>query len=288
MDLIFGGLVVGLTSGGLFAIFGVLLTLTARLTRVVNLSQVAVGVFGAYLSINLTRQPLPQWLSVTIAIVAAALLSAGVGWVISRWLGEASTTARSAVTVGTLLGLMSVSYVVFGTQPQQLRPLVIGPLFSIGNVAVTKVGVLLLGMAIVIAFGSWALLTWTRLGVRLRAVADRQTAAELMGVNVRLLQVLVWAFTGAIAGLVISIVGNAQAAGAESMITLLIPAAAAALIGAFRSLWLTVVGGLLVGGVQGMLTSIPGLTLIADWVPIILIVIFLLWNQRKEVWDAAR
>ncbi|MGP6204682.1 branched-chain amino acid ABC transporter permease [Microbacterium sp. F2] len=288
MDLIFGGLVVGLTSGGLFAIFGVLLTLTARLTRVVNLSQVAVGVFGAYLSINLTRQPLPQWLSVTIAIVAAALLSAGVGWVISRWLGEASTTARSAVTVGTLLGLMSVSYVVFGTQPQQLRPLVIGPLFSIGNVAVTKVGVLLLGMAIVIAFGSWALLTWTRLGVRLRAVADRQTAAELMGVNVRLLQVLVWAFTGAIAGLVISIVGNAQAAGAGSMITLLIPAAAAALIGAFRSLWLTVVGGLLVGGVQGMLTSIPGLTLIADWVPIILIVIFLLWNQRKEVWDAAR
>lgn len=288
MDLIFGGLVVGLTSGGLFAIFGALLTLTARLTRVVNLSQVAVGVFGAYLSINLTRQPLPQWLSVTIAIVAAALLSAGVGWVISRWLGEASTTARSAVTVGTLLGLMSVSYVVFGTQPQQLRPLVIDPLFSIGNVAVTKVGVLLLGMAIVITFGSWALLTWTRLGVRLRAVADRQTAAELMGVNVRLLQVLVWAFTGAIAGLVISIVGNAQAAGAESMITLLIPAAAAALIGAFRSLWLTVVGGLLVGGVQGMLTSIPGLTLIADWVPIILIVIFLLWNQRKEVWDAAR
>ncbi|MGQ2914681.1 ABC transporter permease subunit [Microbacterium aurantiacum] len=287
MDVL-AALVVGLTSGGLFAVIGVLLTLMARLTRVINLSQVAVGVFGAYFSIHITKQPLPQWAAVLIAVAAAAALSAAVGWVISRWLGDASTTARSAVTVGVLLGLLSLSFVVFGTQPQHLRPLLVGPLFTIGSIAITQVGVVLLVLAVVIAVVAWAILTYTRAGVLLRAIADRQTAAELLGVNVRAWQVVVWSFTGAMAGLVISIVGNAQAAGADSMITLLIPGAAAALLGAFRSLWLTIIGGLVVGGAQGVLIAFPALTLISDWVPIILIVLFLLWTQRKEVWDAAR
>ena len=68
----------------------------------------------------------------------------------------------------------------------------------------------------------------------------------------------------------------------------IIPAAAAALVGAFSNLTLTIIGGLLVGALQGVLTSFPEVTLLRDWVPIIVIVLFLLWNQRKEVWDAAR
>ncbi|MFC5502691.1 branched-chain amino acid ABC transporter permease [Lysinimonas soli] len=289
MDVL-ASLVVGLSSGGLFALFGVLLTLVASLTRVINFSQVAVGVFGAYLSIHLTSTmtPLPQWASTLIAVIAGALLSAGLGWVISRWLGDSSTTARSAVTVAALLGLVSLSFIVFGTQPQQLRPLLIGPVFTIGAIAVTKVGVLLLVLAIVTAAVARAVLTWTPLGVRLRAVADRQTTAELQGINVRGLQVVVWAFVGAMSGLVVSVVGNSQAAGAQSMVTLLVPSAAAALVGGFRSVALTIVGGLVVGGVQGVLTAFPAITLLNDWVPIVVIVVFLLWNQRKEVWDAAR
>ena len=78
-----------------------------------------------------------------------------------------------------------------------------------------------------------------------------------MGINVRGLQLLVWGATGALSGLFISIVGNTQAASATSMIVLLIPAAAAALVGAFSNLTLTIAGGLLVGALQGLLTSFP-------------------------------
>jgi branched-chain amino acid transport system permease protein len=72
------------------------------------------------------------------------------------------------------------------------------------------------------------------------------------------------------------------------MVTLIIPGAAAALIGAFRSLTLTFVGGLLVGGLQGALAAFPSVTLLREWIPLVIIVLFLLWNQRKEVWDVAR
>ncbi|WES62697.1 branched-chain amino acid ABC transporter permease [Microbacter sp. GSS18] len=287
MDIL-GSLVVGLSAGSLFAVFGVLLTLMATLTRVINFSQVAVGVFGAYLSLRFVPLGLPDWAIVIIAMLASAAISCLLGWVISTWLGESSTTARSAVTVATLLGLMSLSFIVFGTRPQANPPLVIGPLFNVGTIAVTKVGALMLMLAIAVAALATVVLKLTPLGVRLRAISDRQTAAELLGVNVKGLQLMVWAAAGALSGLFISVVGNAQAASATSMIVLLIPAAAAALVGAFSNLWLTIVGGLLVGALQGVLTSFPEITLLRDWVPLLVIVLFLLWNQRKEVWDVAR
>jgi branched-chain amino acid transport system permease protein len=124
--------------------------------------------------------------------------------------------------------------------------------------------------------------------VQLRAISDRQTAAELLGINVKVLQVGVWAFTGAVMALAISFAGNSQAANAGVMVNLIIPGAAAALIGAFKRMDLAIIGGILLGGLQGLLTTFPAINLLRDWIPIIIIVIFLLWSQRKEVWDVAR
>jgi branched-chain amino acid transport system permease protein len=287
-------LVVGLSAGALYAVIGVGLTLMSVLTRVINFSIVAVGVFGAFLSIRalpLLVQAPPEVRAavvVAIAVLVAAIISGLLGWIEATWLAEASTTARSAVTVASLLMLISLSFVFFGSRPQPLRPLLVGPAFVAGNVAVTKVGVALLIVAVAVAFGAWIVIRRTPLGVRLRAISDRQTAAELLGVNVKALQVGVWVVVGGIMGLCISIIGNTGASDATSMITLLIPGAAAALVGAFKSLPMTIVGGLLVGALQGVLTAFPTITLLRDWIPIVVIVLFLLWNQRKEVWDVAR
>lgn len=281
-------LVVGLSAGALYAFIGVGLTLMSVLTRVINFSLVGVGVFGAFLSIRFLPLGLPAPVVVIIAVLVAAALSAALGWIISTWLAEASTTARSAVTVAALLILISLSAIVFGTRPQPLRPMLIGPAFVAGDIAITKVGVAMLVMAVVVAVGARLLLAGTPLGVRLRAISDRQTAAELLGVNVKVLQIGVWAAVGALMGLAVSIIGNTQAADASAMVTLIIPGAAAALVGAFKRVTLTIVGGLVVGGLQGALTAFPSITLLRDWIPIVIIVLFLLWNQRKEVWDVAR
>lgn len=287
-------LVVGLSAGALYAVIGVGLTLMSVLTRVINFSIVAVGVFGAFLSIRalpmLVQAPpgVRTAVVVAIAVLVAAIISGLLGWIEATWLAEASTTARSAVTVASLLMLISLSFVLFGSRPQPLRPLLVGPAFVAGNIAVTQVGLALLIVALAVAVAAWIVIRRTPLGVRLRAISDRQTAAELLGVNVKALQIGVWVVVGGIMGLCISIIGNTGAADATSMITLVIPGAAAALVGAFKSLPLTIVGGLLVGALQGALTAFPSITLLRDWIPIVVIVLFLLWNQRKEVWDVAR
>lgn len=283
-----GALVAGLGAGGLYAVIGVCLVLMATLTRVINFSQVAVGVYAAFLAIRFVPLGVPQWGTVLIALVVGGVVSALVGWIIATWLPEASSTARSAVTVAGLLFFLSLSYLQFGSRPQPLVPLVSGPLVSFGVVTVTKLSVALIVLAIAVAVIAKFVLTKTPLGVQLRAISDRQTAAELLGINVKLLQISVWAFTGAVMALAISFAGNSQAANAGVMVTLIIPGAAAALVGAFKRVDLAIIGGIVLGGIQGLLTAIPSITLLRDWIPIVIIVVFLLWSQRKEVWDVAR
>jgi branched-chain amino acid transport system permease protein len=272
----------------LYAVVGVCLVLMATLTRVINFSQVAVGVYAAFLAIRFVPLHVPQWGIVIIALVVGAAVSALLGWIIATWLPEATGTARSAVTVAGLLFFLSLSYLQFGTRPQALVPLVSGPLVSFGVVTITSLSVALIVLAIVIAIVAKLVLTKTPLGVQLRAISDRQTAAELLGINVKVLQIGVWAFTGAIMALAISFAGNSQAANAGVMVNLIIPGAAAALIGAFKRMDLAIIGGIALGGIQGLLTAIPAINLLRDWIPILIIVGFLLWSQRKEVWDVAR
>ena len=289
-------LVAGLGSGSLYAVIGVLLVLMARLTRVINFSQVAVGVYAAFLSIRLAPlvapmqlpKPIVLLLSITLAIVVGALVSALLGWIIATWLGESSTTARSAVTVAGMLFLISVSVLQFGPLSQALIPLAVGPMFTVGLITVTKVSVYLTLLAICIVLLAKFVLSKTPAGVQLRAAADRQTTAELLGLNVKALQVGVCASTGALMTFALLIGGNNLAPQVGVGADLIIPGAAAALVGAFKRMDLALIGGLLLGAVQGLVIMWPEISLIRDWIPILIIVIFLLWNQRKEVWDVAR
>jgi branched-chain amino acid transport system permease protein len=282
--------VAGLTPGATYAIVGVLLTLMSQLTRVVNFAQVAVGMFGGYISLTLvTKMDLPVFVGVTVGVLVAALLSAALGWIIATWLSEASTSARSAVTVAALLFLISLAFIIFGYRNQPFPTLVAGPLFTLpGGAVVSRVTVVVIVLAIVITVGSWAFLKFTAFGVKLRAVSDRQIAAELLGLNVKMLNVSVWFVTGALAGITVALVGPSASNDYVTLSSIVIPGAAAALVGAFKRMDRALVGGLAIGAIQGLFAGFPNLLIIRDWVPIIFIILFLLWNQRKEVWDVAR
>ncbi len=289
----------GIGPGGYYAAVAVLLILMAQLTRTVNFSQVAVGMIGAYFSVGLAAGQfqasiklgfkVPMIVAVILGILIAGLVSALIGWIIAQWLPEASSTARSAVTVAGLLLLIGLAYIIFGSRPQPFKPIIFGPLVELpGNIIITKIAIFSIGLALVVAILAKVLLSRTMLGVRLRAIADRQTAAELLGVNVKLMNVSVWFFTGIISGILVVFIAPTQSSDIFTLSMIVVPGAAAALIGAFKNIWAGLIGGILLGVVQGFFAGLPELTYLRDWVPIVVIVVFLLWNQRKEVWDVAR
>lgn len=283
------GALAGLASGGLYAVLAVCLTLMARLVRVVNFAQAATGMFGAFVAVwCVTALGQPVWLGAIIGVLIGAGLSALIGWIAATWLAEADTAARSAMTVAPLLLLISLSFLVFGNKPQPFSPLLSGPAFAVRGVVISWVTVTTVSLAILVAAGCALLLARTPIGTRLRALSERPTTAELIGIAARPLSVGVWAVTGAISAAAILLVAPTQSNDATSLAMLIVPAAAAALLGGFRRLDLAVLGGLALGMLTGMAAQIGQISLVRNFIPFLFIVILLLWTQRKEVWDAAR
>ncbi|MCO1338883.1 branched-chain amino acid ABC transporter permease [Kocuria polaris] len=283
------GAIAGLAAGGLYAVLGVCLTLMSRLVRVVNFAQAATGMFGAFAAVWFVREAgLPIWLGSALGVVVSGLLAAAIGWIASTWLSEASTTTRSAMTVGPLLLLISMSFILFGNKPQPFTPIIAGPAFHIGGVVVSQVTVATVSLAIVTALGVQVILRRTKVGIQLRALSERPTTAELLGIRSRPLSIAVWFVTGVITAIAIIIVAPSQSNDATGLAMLIVPAAAAALLGGFRRLGLTVVGGILLGVLSGLVAQIDEVALVRNFLPFLFIVVLLLWTQRKEVWDAAR
>jgi len=282
------GALAGLAIGGVYAVIAVCLTITAQLVRVVNFAQAAIGMIGAFFAVSMVGTGLAQPIAIVLGIVVGCLVSAAIGWVITTWLADATTSARSAVTVAALLLLISLSFIAFGTRPQSFRPLLPGPAFTIGGVVVTQVTVAMVILAVVVAIAAKLVLSKTRLGTKLRAIADRPVTAEMIGIPVRALSISVWLATGLIASVAIIVIAPTQSADATSLSLLVIPASAAALLGRFARLDLALIGGLGLGMIQGAAAQFAELNVLRDWIPLVLIVAFLLWNQRKEAWDVAR
>jgi branched-chain amino acid transport system permease protein len=286
----------GLTTGSFFAIIGVVLTLMAQLTRTVNFSQVAFGMFGGFVGLWLEsgRNHAPVWLGAIVALVVTAVLSAIVGWIIATWLPNAGIAARSAVTVSSLLILVATGAVLFGASHNNYKPLLpsIPLTLTIGDtdLIITYNMLALLLLSIVVVIVMQLVLKKTMFGVRLRAISDRQSAAELIGVNVKALNVGIWAVSGAIISIAITFLPSTISNDYISFSLLIIPGAAAALVGGFKNMWLALVGGLFIGVLQNIIASNPNPTIagLKDWVVFVFILVFLLWNQRKEVWDVAR
>ncbi len=283
------GAIAGLASGGLYAVLAVTLTLMSRLVRVVNFAQAATGMFAAFSAVWLaTSLGLPVWAATIVGVVIGAALNGAIGWIAATWLSEASVTLRSAMTVAPLLMLISLSFILFGNKPQPFAPLLQGPAFTVAGVVVSWVTVVMVLLAVIVAAGCALLLRRTTIGTQLRALSERPTTAELIGIAAKPLSIGVWAATGAISAVTVLVIAPSQSNDAISLSMLIIPASAAALLGGFRRLDLAVVGGLVLGIISGVVAQIPAVSFVRNFIPFLFIVVLLLWSQRKEVWDAAR
>jgi branched-chain amino acid transport system permease protein len=212
-----------------------------------------------------------------------------IGLIMTRWFAEAPATTKAAVTVALLVGVIAVGLRLTGGQhPHRFPDLVPGSAFRLAGVEVTMAAVLTIALAIVFAGAAALLLRRTRIGLHLRALSERPVAAELIGVRVGLLSLLVWAVTGAATTLALMIIAPQRSPDFLSLSLLVVPALAAALVGFFRSFAVTLVGGILIGVVEGLTSALQSYGQYRGAIPFLVILGVLLWSQRGARWDEAR
>lgn len=291
LSIVFLGIVVG----SLYALAAFGLVLTFRTSGVFNFAQGALGMFGAYLFFQLTqggkldfvvttyrqtwRMPRLPALVLVVCVVAPAF-----GWLIElvlfRQLRKASGVVQIVATIGLLIAVQGLVAAIWGGATT-LTPRSIFPTrrFVAGGLNITIDNIATVVLAFALAAGLVAFLRFSAVGVRMRAVVDRDDLSEIMGVNTHRVSAVAWAVATAFAAL--SGILIAPNFGSLDPITLslfvIIVATASAVVGRLESLPITLASAVGIGITQfliqryvhnqalarGLRPSIPFLVLFA-------------------------
>jgi branched-chain amino acid transport system permease protein len=280
--------VAGLSAGGTYALIGVCIVLLFRVGAVVNFSQTFGPTFAVVAMTDFMGiWDLGLWTAVGLAIAFGTFIAAMQGLTMATLFRDSTVMVRSTVSMAMALSLFGLATLVFHDEPRFYPNLFKSIGRDIGDVVVTGTVIMSFGLAIVVAVALWLVLSYTRLGVILRAVSSRPVTAELMGVRTTRLIVLVWAAAGALTTAGLILVAPTRSS-IPNMVSLIIPGLAAAVFGAMRSLLLTVIGGTLIGVVEGVAIEWGFVGNYRPTISFVMITLVLLWSQRKETWSDAR
>ena len=280
--------VIGLTTGAVYALSSLGLVLTYRTSGVFNFAHGAIGMFATYLFYSL-RQQLPTAPAVIIAVlVVAPLMGLAVDQLFRR-LDGAGATASIVATLGLLVGLQGLATALYGGEARRLSPLFPVRTYrafdlniGIDQTIVVAVAVAA-GLALIVFFRS------THLGLQTRAVVDNRALSGLVGTNPSAVTRFSWMLGCAFAAT--SGILFAPFVGLDSVILtlLVVQAFGAAAVGRLQSFPRTAAAAFGVGVVQSVATKIVGeignqsLTALPSAVPFIVLFGVLLFSRQTQL-----
>ncbi len=280
--------VAGLAAGGIYGLVGVCIVLLYRMAAVVNFSQTFGPAFAVFAMTDLVDiHGLGMWTSIVLAIVIGTAISALQGYAMARLFRESNVLVRSTVSMAMAISLFAITVRVFHDTNRFFPALFNSLSFQAGDVRVSGQSVMSFVAAIAVSATLWLVLTYTRIGVILRAVSSRPVTAELMGVKTTPLIVAVWAAGGAITTAAMVLVAPTRSS-IPNMVILVIPAMVAAICGSMRSLSLTLIGGIALGMLESTALNWGKVGEYRPALAFVMISLVLLWSQRKVTWNEAR
>jgi branched-chain amino acid transport system permease protein len=281
--------VAGLAAGGTYALLGVCVVLLYRVVAVVSFAGAALAAFGAFTTTVLTEHGWAFAPALIVGVACGAAVTALAGLVMATWFAESSPSTKAAVMVAFLVGLISLGARIFGAEhPHDFPSPFSGGVVTIAGAVITEASVITVVLAAALTVGISAFLKRTRTGVRLRALSERPSTAEHLGLRTRWLACGMWATSGALATIAIVVIAPSRTPSFSSLSLLIVPALAAALIGLFQSIEIAFFGGLALGILEGVAAGIDQIQEYRGVLPFAVILVALLWSQRKEQWDEAR
>jgi branched-chain amino acid transport system permease protein len=186
-SLIATGVLLGVLSGGVYALMASGLTLIFGVMDIINIGQGALVILGAYLSYALSQSPLHIDLFAGLLITVPAMFGLGlfIEWAFIRPLKRDRTRLSILVTFGIALVIEGVLGKLFTNTPVSLHAWYIdATIVTVGTYNVSYVQVFALALAVALLAGLYLLVYRTKFGASLRATVQDRTAAQLIGIDV--------------------------------------------------------------------------------------------------------
>lgn len=270
--MLFSAILTGLVLGGTYALVAMGLTLQYGVARIMNLAYgdiIIAASFGAF--VLFTALGINPLLGMLIVIPAGFALS----WLIyavmlqplarrSRDRGRLEGDSILA-TFGLLFVIQGVALVIFGSGFMSYSYLAV-PVDILGTTIAAN-RLLAFGLAITFGLGLWLVLTRTRFGTVIRAVAANPASAPLVGINVDSVARFAFAIGGALAAAGGVVVSMYLTFSATMGVIFTMKALIVVIMGGVGNLMGALAAGLILGLVETLVASFidPGLTLAATY-----------------------
>ncbi|MDP2771942.1 MAG: ABC transporter permease, partial [Nocardioides sp.] len=246
----------GLGTGGIYALLGLGLVVIYRGSGVINFAHAGFALVGAYLVYEFqTVQGHGLAFSLIAAVASCALLGVLTHFLVMRPLRGASPLARVIATLG-ILTLLTQAVVLQYTAKQiiSVSPVPTEAVTLPGDIIVGRYAFWLVGIAALFALLLTVTSVRTRFGYAISASAENPRGAAALGWSPDVLASVTWGVGGGMAA-VAGAMMPATTSGFLSPITfsiLIIGALATALLGGFKSYPMALAGGLFIGVAQSL------------------------------------
>jgi len=192
----------GLSVGSIYALIAVGYTMVYGVLQLINFAHGDIFMVGAVVALVAARMfgfvtpghTTESWMAFSLIAFTSILVCGAMGFTIERF---AYRPLRDRPRINSLITAIGISLLlefggqhraVFGPTPQPfpvgMVPGIRQPLFSYGDIYVSRVDALILGVTVLLMVGLSYVVLKTKPGLALRAVSYRFDTAALMGVNI--------------------------------------------------------------------------------------------------------
>ena len=274
--------VAGLAVGAIYALAGVGLVVLYRSTGVLNFAHGAIGALAAMIAWQLQQWHYPEPVVWMAAIVVATLLSLGYGRLAAPYLSYREPVVKAVATLGYALIILGLCLYIWVEAPRRLSLFTDAMGLELLGVRITGTRALAFAATVLITVGIVAFLKHTRIGLLMRALANKRELSSILGVPVLRVETVAWLISGLLAGFTGLMFGDLVRPNPGALTFLVIPAIAAAIVGRLTSLPMTLAGGLIIGIAESMSTLIPPIAPYRTAMPFVVAALLLLWLQRNR------
>ena len=246
----------GLGIGAVYALSGVGLVVLFRATGVLNFAFGAFGAIGAHCAWQLLEWKMPLAVAILAAVAVSTAISFLYGRVFAPMLSHRDIVVRAVGTLAPALVLIAIMGVIWGELPRRLQFPTDQMFISLFAVRLTYTRIIAIVLAIIMVVAITLLLTRTRLGLDMRALANDRDLSAVLGVRILYTETAAWIMTGIFSGFAGLLLADLVRLQGTFLTLLVIPAVAAAILGQLQSLWQTAVAGILIGITEAVLTPI--------------------------------
>lgn len=238
----------GLTTGAVYVLVAVGLTLGIGVARFLNFAQGQLAVLAAFVAAALAQHHLPFFVSLPVTLVAVGVI----GLLMRDGIQHFALGNTMVVFLGTLGFGIIIEYVIvlIWGPDQRSVPTPVSGNVKVGGVLMSNSALLLLGISVPVMIALYVLLARSEAGRRLRACAENPEVSSLLGIDVgRTMRaaVLLGSAMAALAGVLIGTLFPFDAFGGSNY---LIKGLAVALAGGLGSITGSVVVGLALGLIE--------------------------------------